>query len=1814
MKSGCFLLAAGFLFFHAAAFAQDREIHLRNEIISTPPPGLNQAKSLVAEKPSSGLFLVQFNSAMEPAWRAQLKAAGIDLLKYVPDDAFITKFNNVSADTVRSFGFVRWVGPFKASHKIHPRLNSATKSLTVTNPLVAVNILLSPEASTADVTLIRSYFTRVTSESPMRQGTILRGELHPGFVDQIANSTAVLWIERAPRRKLVDEAAAKLVGGDDGQVATPTKTQQLGFNGQGVIVSVADTGLDTGDTNTMHPDLFGRVVGFKHYGNNIEDGSDGYGHGTHCAGIVAGNAATGETDPDTDQLYGLGVASGASIFVQRIFGDDASEADPLPSDATLTRDAVENGAVIGSNSWGNDTQGEYDTDSSQFDELVRDANPAVPGDQPYILEFSSGNAGPDSETVGSPATGKNVLTTGASQNQPGTLALTYGLYADGPDVMADFSSRGPCEDGRIKPDVVAPGTWIASAASAYADSAAVAWSPIDDYYLYMGGTSMSGPHAAGAAAVFVQYYRATHTNATPSPALVKAALINSAVELDQVNGGPGPIPNNEEGWGRVTLEDIITTNFSGAPRYFDYVDQSTLLTNGQEYVRHALVRSSAQPLKITLTYTDVAGFPGAIPALVNDLDLEVVAPDGTIYRGNQFAGSESVPNAPSADNLNNVEGVHLNAPMPGDYLIRVRGKHIVQDARLETASIDQDFALVVSADLTRPGIGAVLMDRQIYTAPGVIKLSVFDPVRAASNSVSVLLKSTTEPAGENYTLTAAGSFGSFTGAVATVIASASVDGKLQIHNGDVIEANYFDSIGVKRVALASADTVPPVITGVGASTDLGAITISWQTGEPSTSIVRYGTNLTFNLGVTNTALVTSHTVRLTKLVPGKTYFYYVVSADSAGNYTTNNNSGAYYSFVAVATPTVLLVDAYDTTTGGDDEDSGSAAPIDDGVYTNALNSAGFTYGFWKVTERGAPLLSDLQPFSVVIWRTTDDVINYTGTNNTLTAQQQFMIQDYLNGGGSFFMASMDILSRLGNVPFRKNVFQVAGFKQNSDPLFQCFDCDEDHQVPAIVGAAGNPISAGINVALDYSQYPSIDLDEYSFGPDFSDVFTPGTNATPIVFESASGKACGMSYPRVGVDSPGRVVFLSFPLDTVPTTGTAPNTESALLKKILTFLTPGLNGVATIALNNTVYSSPDQIVVEVADSDLARTGQTQVKFSASSSTNVVQIALNETTRPGLFRGVLTIAATSGTNNQLVVHNGDIVTAKYFDTSNNSNAVATALIDTIPPVITNVTSVSRFGDAIVTWKTSKPSDSLVQFGESVLLGRTAFVGDLVTNHVVNINALVANHNYVFQVTSRDAAGNVAIDDNHGLFYNFTTQKAPEPPYFDNFENDGNTWTVVPDPVNGTDRNWSLGAPANGVVGAAHSGTNVWGSNLDGSHFNFLASSFLYSPFIDLSGVSTATLTFWHAYDFSSGLENGQLGISTNSATPPGDIPTLATYSGADSGGWVSNSINLNAYCGKTIQVVWYYQGVDIGFGDAPAGWLLDDVRITGTAATTGGTITIVKNLGQGSFTLSGPVNRTGNATFTVISNVPAGPYTIQFSDVAFYQTPASQSNTLDSSSSLTFTGNYGFLDLNQNKISDSWEKFYFGSAGTNRTQFTDSDGDGMADYAEFIAGTVPTNALSKLVMLSTTILTNKHVLLQWAAIPGRLYQVQSSSGLSGQASSTAKVSGAMLHPANSFKLHIETPAGNACVIQVSTNLTSWTSIYTNAAGGTMDYTDSQAASLTRRFYRTLVTGTPSAPGGAGWTPISDWIQATGSPMTFTTTNAPQNTQFYRVQVRP
>ncbi|HMP82176.1 MAG TPA: S8 family serine peptidase, partial [Verrucomicrobiota bacterium] len=839
------------------------------------------------ERESTGLFLVQFKVPPGPDERRELESLGIELLRYVPDDAYVARFNKTRKGLIRKLNFVHWVGPYRNEHKIHPRLK-ADRTKTALETL-EVAVLLSPKAADADTVRARQQFQSIRQESGMRAGRVIRGTMTRPQLDELSRSDSVLWIEPSGKMKLYDEVSSKIVAGDGGQ--NTLLSQALGYDGAGVTVAVADSGLNNGDAATMHPDLLGRTPAFFYYGS-LTDASDQHSHGTHCAGIIAGNGALGELDGN-GALYGLGVAPGASIIGQRLFGP-AGEYEPPDSFKKLTRDATQAGADIGSNSWGEDTQGAYDLSAMEFDLLVRDADVLTQGEQPYVLEFSAGNAGPGPQTIGSPAVGKNVIATGASQNG----RLDYFFYGDGIDAMADFSSRGPCEDGRIKPDLVAPGTWIASLFSRSATDA-YAWDTISSNYMFQGGTSQAGPQVAGAAAVFIHYYRQNFSGVTPSPAMVKAALINSAADMADPTH-TAAVPNNDEGWGRVNLTPILDSG-----RRYDYVDQTVLMTNGQIFERQVLVSSSDEPFKVTLTYTDVPGFPGAIPALVNDLNLEVVAPDGRSYHGNQFFNGVSVPGAPGWDTLNNVEGVLIPSPLPGSYIVRVHAAKVVEDSRVfDTPAVDdQDFALVSSGRLALTGESIVALDRKAYTAPGLMKLSVIDLDLNGAPSVTVNVSSSWEPAGENVVLTPNGLTGTYTGTVATVTGAAVLDGNLQIAHGDVIEVRYLDvSAGLNRVATAVADLEPPVLTDVGLTNRFGRTYVRWMSDEPADSLARYGTNSALSRIVADSTLVLNHFVPLSGLVTGTNYYFVIVSADEAGNVTTNDNGGGLVEFIAEPPP------------------------------------------------------------------------------------------------------------------------------------------------------------------------------------------------------------------------------------------------------------------------------------------------------------------------------------------------------------------------------------------------------------------------------------------------------------------------------------------------------------------------------------------------------------------------------------------------------------------------------------------------------------------------------------------------------------------------------------------------------------------------------------------------------------------------------------------------------------------------------------------------------------------------------------------------
>jgi len=330
------------------------------------------------------------------------------------------------------------------------------------------------------------------------------------------------------------------------------------------------------------------------------------------------------------------------------------------------------GARISNNSWGfedRESLRAYTVDSQEFDRLVRDARPSVAGNQQMVEVFAARNQGDDSlggssiegyGSVAPPGTAKNVITAGASENvRPlggSDGCLVTDAEADSARDILDVSGRGPADDLRLKPDLVAPGTHVAGASPQHSGyTGAYACNPRfpagNTLYSLISGSSQAVPEVAGAAAIVYDWFRRTR-GTPPSPAMTKAILVNTATDIAGGDSGKGALtesaPNTDEGWGRVNLGAVLDST----PR--DFVDQSQIVssTGGSTPVRTYAVDDPNRPVKVTLAWTDPPGMVGR-GGLVNDLDL-VVEAGGRTYGGNVFAGGASRAGGP-ADRRNNVE-------------------------------------------------------------------------------------------------------------------------------------------------------------------------------------------------------------------------------------------------------------------------------------------------------------------------------------------------------------------------------------------------------------------------------------------------------------------------------------------------------------------------------------------------------------------------------------------------------------------------------------------------------------------------------------------------------------------------------------------------------------------------------------------------------------------------------------------------------------------------------------------------------------------------------------------------------------------------------------------------------------------------------------------------------------------------------------------------------------------------------------------------------------------------------------------------------
>jgi subtilisin-like proprotein convertase family protein len=510
-------------------------------------------------------------------------------------------------------------------------------------------------------------------------------------------------------------------------------------------VNLSDSGIDNGTTTPNHFGLYrignpavpansrviyNRLIGTPNAGSSLQ-GCDG--HGNENSHIIGGYVPTGTVGgvnfgaaPHADASgfrRGLGLAPFVKIGSSVIFDPNAFTS---PIYQNLESQAYNTGARISSNSWGASNNA-YTVDAQQYDALVRDAQPVggcvapncIPaaGNQEYVIVFSAGNDGANPNTIGEPGTAKNVITVGASENvNPFGAADGCGIDDSGANNANDvisFSSRGPTSDGRRKPDIVAPGTHITSGVA----QAAIASPPGSgtgaqiacfdgsgvcggtagsnffpagqQWYTSSSGTSHSTPAIAGVAALIRQHF-INQALPTPSPALTKALMMNSARYLTGVAAND-TLPSNNQGMGEINLNSYFDV-FATAHAFHDQLPAENFTASGQQRVITGTVSDITKPLRVTLAWTDSPG-PTSGNAFVNNLDLEVTV-GGTTYKGNVFSGAFSAAGG-VADTRNNVESVFIPAGVSGSLVIKVRAINIAGDGVPGNANpLDQDFALV----------------------------------------------------------------------------------------------------------------------------------------------------------------------------------------------------------------------------------------------------------------------------------------------------------------------------------------------------------------------------------------------------------------------------------------------------------------------------------------------------------------------------------------------------------------------------------------------------------------------------------------------------------------------------------------------------------------------------------------------------------------------------------------------------------------------------------------------------------------------------------------------------------------------------------------------------------------------------------------------------------------------------------------------------------------------------------------------------------------------------------------------------------------
>jgi hypothetical protein len=1044
-----------------------------------------------------GKYIVQFIGPIKNEWLEGLLETDVLPVSYYPHNAMLVETTPEVKTSLLGLDHVQWVGDYHPAYKIRPEITEMNDGEKMDVKIIAYD--------PADVSTI---LESLNADDVMwgYEGEdlgLVKATLTLAQIESIATLNEVSYIEPIEEMSAMNTRIQWIL---QTNIANDRRIWNMGVNGSSQIVTMSDSGLDFdhnmyresgaeivisghdiyNTTNTSRRKLIRYqpmaqwfdARGMDLNGNGIlevneDPNGDGVlealsdsvptgipdassGHGTTTAGTLAGND-TGIGFSNND-----GGAGGAKLYFQDVAGlyinPDSGMWDDnfmwIPDDYHgLFIDPYLNGSRVHSNSWGARST-DYTLDAMMIDKFMWEY-------PDFQIVFPTGNKEPSYPDVGSPATAKSVISVGWGSSSPNQNNVN------------GQSSTGPTADGRRKPTIVTPG---------FANTAMSTGNPWDNDFgspdietSAQGGSFAS--QAAGAAVAlirdyFVKGYYPTGTampgnELYPSAAVVRAMLMASG---EMMTGGAADskielkYPNNSQGWGRPLLDNVLY--FPGDARKTIVVNDTRGLLTGQIAEFEVNVLSDTQPLKAFLAWNDYPAAVGASPALVNNLDLQIEAPNSTKFWGNRFATAPSGPlgwlqrgySIPggSPDSVNTDEGINIttgNAQTP-NWLTGATGVWKVRVIAQNIPAGPQIFGLVITGDIDMD-YSLLNIDKRIYGDTDTINIQVTDGNLVAPNNY-VLVTSTTEPSPENVTLTetAAGS-GIWTGSIDTEFGLPVIDLKLQVKEEDIITVMYNDTMPVHvSTQTAVVDGSGPVITNVAVQEMTNAFAkITWDTDESSTSIVHYGETPSLEkTPVEFDALMVNHIADLTGLRTDTLYYFDVESADWFGHSTRDNNGGKHYTFRTVEKAEVLVI-------YGDDSFDAHEH------YRTALDYYGWSYNEWYISTQGDPPLTTLQDYKVVMWQPGFE--QYP----PIADSQRPLITDYIDNGGRFFISSHDVAWALCDDGSQCKTNERCEWFNRT---FRVNYLEDPFNWPFILGIPGNPISGDFSTAPGVLYVPTRD--------------------------------------------------------------------------------------------------------------------------------------------------------------------------------------------------------------------------------------------------------------------------------------------------------------------------------------------------------------------------------------------------------------------------------------------------------------------------------------------------------------------------------------------------------------------------------------------------------------------------------------------------------------------------------------------------------------------------------------------------------------------